>query len=136
MKLRDTKKQIRRLELELLPLAMKYLGASQRVDRHVLATYENEIEHLLTRLIACYLRLDRSWPRHERWFDGLEEFVWEKSTSILSGSGELWWGYVSNIASAEVKEHCSVTLETRKQRKLIYQIVVGTADDSRCFSNS
>ena len=128
MKRRDTKKQIRRLEVELLPRVMKYLRASNRVHRDVLATYENEIEHSLTCLIACHLRLDPSWPSHERWFDGLEEFVWEKSTSILSGKGELWWGYLSNTAGAEMKEHCAVTLDTGKQKRLLYRIVIGTGD--------
>lgn len=135
LKRRDTKKQIRRLELELLLVAMKYLHASQRVHRGVLATYENQIERTLYDLVNCHLRLDRSWPQHERWFDGLEDFVWEKSTSILSGRGELWWGYLANIAGALVKEPCYVTLNTRKQKRLIYRIVVGTGDDSRSFSN-
>jgi hypothetical protein len=118
LKRRDTKKQIRRFELELLPLAMKYLRASQRVHRGVLAEYENEIERILSYLVDCHLRLDRSWPQRERWFDGLEEFVWEKSTSILSGRGELWWGYLANIAGAEVKEHCYVMLNTRRQKEV------------------
>ncbi|HEX7333839.1 MAG TPA: hypothetical protein VF290_20215 [Pyrinomonadaceae bacterium] len=136
MKRRDIKKQIRRLEFEVLPRVTKYLKASHRVHRDVLATYENEIEQVLTSLIACHLRLDPSWPRHERWFDGLEQFVWEKSTSTLSGRGELWWGHVSNIAGAEVKELCCVTLDTKKQKRLSYLIVVGTGEDSRSFSNS
>lgn len=135
MKRRDTKKQIRRLEFEVLLPVIKYLKASQRVHRDVLATYENEIEQVLTALIACHLRLDHLWPSHERWLDGLEQFVWEKSTSILSGTGELWWGHISNIAGAEVKEHCCVTLDTRKQKRLSYRIVVGTGEDSRSFSN-
>lgn len=135
MKRRDLKKQIRRLEIELLPLTIKYLRASERVHRGVLAEYENGIERRLYHLVDCYLRLDRSWPTHERWFDGLEEFVWEKSASTLSGSGELWWGYRNNISGAEVKEHCFVMLDTRKQKKLLYQIVVGTGDESRSFSN-
>ena len=136
MKRRDIKKQIRRLESEVLPRVLKYLKASERVHRDVRATYENEIEHHLTRLITCYLRLDRSRPLHERWFDGLDEFVWEKSTSILSGRGELWWGSLSNISGALVKEHCCVRLDTRKEKRLIYRIVIGTGDDSKSFSNS
>ena len=135
MKRRDTKKQIRRLEFEVLPWVIKYLKAGPRVHRDVLATYENEIERVLTSLIACHLRLDPSWPRRERWFDGLEQFVWEKSTSVLSGRGELWWGHLSNIAGAEVKEHCRVTLDARKQKRLSYRIVVGTGEDSRTFAN-
>ena len=124
MKRRDIKKQIRRLEFEVLPWVIKFLKAGPRVHRDVLATYENEIERVLTSLIACHLRLDPSWPRHERWFDGLEQFVWEKSTPVLSGRGELWWGHLSNIAGAEVKEHCRVTLDARKQKTLSYRIVV------------
>ena len=135
LKRRDTKKQIRRLEHELLSLAMKYFRANQRVHPGVLETYENEIERILFYLLDCHLRLDRSWPQHERWFDGLEQFVWEKSTSILSGRGELWWGYLTNVAGAQVKEHCCVMLSTRKQKRFIYRIVVGTGDDSRAFSN-
>lgn len=114
---------------------MKYLHANQRVHRGVLATYENEIERVLYYVVDCHLRLDRSWPQHERWFDGLDEFVWEKSTSILSGTGELWWGYVANIAGALKKEHCHIILNTTKQKTSIYRIVVGTGDDTRFFSN-
>jgi hypothetical protein len=135
LKRRDVKKQIRRLELELLPLVMKYLEANQRVHPVVLAKYENEIERILYYLVEDHLRLDRSWPWRERWFDGLEEFVWEKSPSILSGSGELWWGYLANISGAQIKEHCCVTLNTKKQKKLVYQIVVGKDEGSRTFSN-
>jgi hypothetical protein len=135
LKRRDTKKQIRRLELQLLPLAMKYLQASQRVHRGVLAEYESEIERILSYLVDCHLRLDRSWPRRERWFDGLEGFVWEKSPSTLSGKGELWWGYLADVAGAEVKEHCCITLNTRKQKKLVYEILVGTGEGCRSFSD-
>jgi hypothetical protein len=136
LKRRDIKKKIRRLELELLPLAMKYLHANERVHRGVLAGYENQIERLMYHVVDCHLRLDCSWPQHERWFDGLEAFVWEKSGSILSGKGELWWGYVANTAGALINEHCHVILNTTKQKKLIYRIVVGTGDDTRSFSNS
>lgn len=103
LKRRDTKKQLRRLEPELLCVVMKYLQVSQRMHHAVLATSENEIERILSYLVDCHLRLDRSWPKSERWFDGLEAFVWKKSTQVLSGSCELWWGYLGNIAGAEVK---------------------------------
>ncbi|HZD95573.1 MAG TPA: hypothetical protein VE133_15020, partial [Candidatus Sulfotelmatobacter sp.] len=75
MKRRDIKKQMRRLELELLPLAIEYLQANQRVHRGFLAEHENEIERILSYLVDCHLRLDPAWPQRERWFDGLEEFV-------------------------------------------------------------
>jgi hypothetical protein len=135
LKRRDIKKQIRRFELELVPLVLKYLQANQRVHRVVLAKYENEIESILFYLVDCHLRLDRSWPRSERWFDGLEEFVWEKSPSILSGRGELWWGYLANTAGAEIREPCCVMLGTKKHKKLVNQIVVGKDEGSRTFSN-
>jgi hypothetical protein len=105
------------------------------VHRGIVAKYENEIERILSYLVDCHLRLDRSWPRRERWFDGLEEFVWETSSSVLSGRGELWWGYVANIAGAEVKEQCRVILFTRKEKKLVYRIVVGTGEGSKFYSN-
>ncbi|HEY0765394.1 MAG TPA: hypothetical protein VGD61_23655 [Pyrinomonadaceae bacterium] len=104
MKRRNTKKQLRRLEPELARVVTKYLHASQRVHHGVLATHENEIERILSYLVDCHLRLDRSWPNRERWFDGLETFVWKKSTPILSGKCELWWGHLANMAGAEVKE--------------------------------
>jgi len=68
LKRRNTKKQIRRLELELLPLVMKYLHANQRMHHDVSATYENQIEWILYSLVECHLRLDRSWPRENSRF--------------------------------------------------------------------
>ena len=126
MKRRDTRKRIRDYEQELLPVAKKYLNASDRVHRDVLNSYANQMEKILFGMAECYLQLDRSWPHRERWLDGLEECVWQKSGSTLRVDGELWWGTVANVAGAETKQRCCIVLQP-KRKKLIYSIVVGAA---------
>lgn len=136
LKRRDTKKQIRCLELELLTVAKKYLQSSKKAQQDFLSQYENQIEKNLYHLVAFHLRLDPSWPHSQRWLDGLEEFTWARSSSVLSGKGELWWGYCANIRGAEVKEPCSVILGTaRYKKKLLYRIIVGAGEGRRSFSN-
>jgi hypothetical protein len=135
VKRRDTKREIAVLEKQFLPVVRSYLSAGERVHPDVICQYENRLEVKLYHLLNLYLRLDPSWLHHARWLDGLEAFVWSRTSIYLQGECELRWGHAADVTGALVREPFKVVLGIRKRKHLVYIIRLGAGEDQRCYAN-
>jgi hypothetical protein len=134
MKRREVKKQIKRLEAQLVVPAQKYLAATRTVHKDVIYKHELRLEHYLMEILNLYLMLDPSWPHQERWLDGFDGDVgWEKTSDALRARDMLWWGHLRNIMGQQFAEKFEAKIWFSKKGSLIYSIKFGDGKTFREF---
>lgn len=134
MNRRRLKKQIPALVQRLVVPVQKLLAANARVHPDIIAGYEKQLEFNVVDLMRVYLILDSSWPHRERWLDGLsEDFTWERSSGIVYGRGELFWGHCPDVSREITGLKFTSALQPCPQHGVDYLFRYGDTNNVRTY---